>query len=399
MSSRHLVWVTVASSFWACAAFADGYMLNADFSACPRKYIPQTSATEGPYYSKEACNDRITQVQRQSPMACAKYTCPPVGDGADSSATGPLIVPHDPGQTAGNIAKQYVQSAPAPQNLQQAGATMTQGLALGLGVAMLQSALEGPSPEQIRAQQEAEEQARLLQQQAEARAAEEADERRARLMSSMKGLGVSPNPSLKLSDSAAAAGTAPASSNLAALKLGDGPDAVDKSALNELKSIAAHDQIADQTVSEVVASAQSMAGFDTRSTLTGALPDAPPTPRATPAGADAEVHPIDPQVVQRLADMRQKLQANQADQEKLKGDLNTLEAAPQPDLMKIADVKQKLSEKEQEKNFLDFSIDALQKPDAANQPPAPGAAAPSPGSGSGTAAPAAAQPPAAAPGF
>ena len=65
------------------------YMAHADFSACPRKYIPRTSADEGPFATKPQCMARVDAARRGNNMSCARYSCEVVGgDGSTGSSGG-----------------------------------------------------------------------------------------------------------------------------------------------------------------------------------------------------------------------------------------------------------------------------------------------------------------------
>ncbi|MDZ4660621.1 MAG: hypothetical protein SGJ18_03265 [Pseudomonadota bacterium] len=55
-------------------AFA-GWMANADFSSCPRKYIPNSTGSEGPFNSESDCLSRVNQVKREMTLDCARYSC------------------------------------------------------------------------------------------------------------------------------------------------------------------------------------------------------------------------------------------------------------------------------------------------------------------------------------
>ena len=77
-----LVIFTISSAraaFWAIA----------DFSACPRQYVSNTSGKDGPFATREAALARIAQVQRESPLACAKYSVLDDGAGASSGTATP----------------------------------------------------------------------------------------------------------------------------------------------------------------------------------------------------------------------------------------------------------------------------------------------------------------------
>jgi len=62
-----------------------GWMATADFTACPRKYIPNTSAKEGPFATESMCKARVDRVKRESPLACARYSCKEEGGSASSA--------------------------------------------------------------------------------------------------------------------------------------------------------------------------------------------------------------------------------------------------------------------------------------------------------------------------
>lgn len=132
-----------------------GWMANADFSSCPRKYFPNTSAKEGPFASESECNSRIDKARRESPNVCARYTC--VNEtGTASGGTGSGGAPMDT----------HIQKAiSAGVNGQiSSGEAMTL-----VGFGMLGNALLAqPSPEQIAARREAERQAAIAAAAAEA---------------------------------------------------------------------------------------------------------------------------------------------------------------------------------------------------------------------------------------
>ncbi len=63
-----------------------GWMANADFSACPRKYFPNTSAQEGPFNSSSECQTHVNNAARGNNVTCARYSCTEVGSGTTSSS-------------------------------------------------------------------------------------------------------------------------------------------------------------------------------------------------------------------------------------------------------------------------------------------------------------------------
>ena len=64
------------------------YIAHADFSACPRKHIPRTSADEGPFATKLQCDARVGEAKRGNNMSCARYSCEVVGGGASTGSSG-----------------------------------------------------------------------------------------------------------------------------------------------------------------------------------------------------------------------------------------------------------------------------------------------------------------------
>lgn len=64
-----------------------GWMANADFSSCPRQYIPSTSGSEGPFGSESECLARIDQVKSSQNLSCASYSC--AEEGSSGSAAAP----------------------------------------------------------------------------------------------------------------------------------------------------------------------------------------------------------------------------------------------------------------------------------------------------------------------
>jgi hypothetical protein len=64
------------------------YYATADFSACPRQYISQTSGKEGPFSSLAVCQQRVNAVS--GTLACARYSCQ--SDNSDSGNSG-LSIP------------------------------------------------------------------------------------------------------------------------------------------------------------------------------------------------------------------------------------------------------------------------------------------------------------------
>jgi len=135
------------------SAFA-GWMANADFTSCPRKYVPNTSGKEGPFATQSACNARVEQVQRESPMVCARYTCVDEGGTASGGTSAPAASGHEMDQHISNAIS-------AGMNGQISG-----GDAMGLvGLGLLGNALLAqPSPAEIEARRQqalAAEQARV----------------------------------------------------------------------------------------------------------------------------------------------------------------------------------------------------------------------------------------------
>ena len=63
------------------------YYATADFSACPRQYVSQTSGKEGPFDTLAACQARVNAVSGS--LACARYSCQ--SDSSDSDDSGVSI--------------------------------------------------------------------------------------------------------------------------------------------------------------------------------------------------------------------------------------------------------------------------------------------------------------------
>jgi len=65
------------------------WMAHSDFSACPRKYVPQSSGKEGPFATESQCKARLSAAVKGNAMACAKYYCAEEGSSA-SGGGGPV---------------------------------------------------------------------------------------------------------------------------------------------------------------------------------------------------------------------------------------------------------------------------------------------------------------------
>ena len=72
-----------------------GWMANADFSACPRSKIPNTSGSEGPFNLESECLARVRQVEQTSPLACAKIACVNQQAAGGVSASAPAAPGHE----------------------------------------------------------------------------------------------------------------------------------------------------------------------------------------------------------------------------------------------------------------------------------------------------------------
>ena len=66
---------------------AEEYMAHADFTACPRKYVPSTSADEGPF-TKPQCLARVEAARQGNHMSCARYSCEPRVGGVSTDSSG-----------------------------------------------------------------------------------------------------------------------------------------------------------------------------------------------------------------------------------------------------------------------------------------------------------------------
>ncbi len=64
-----------------------GWMANADFSSCPRKYVSNTVGSEGPFNSESDCLARVRTVEREQNMACVRYSCTGQGAGTDGASS------------------------------------------------------------------------------------------------------------------------------------------------------------------------------------------------------------------------------------------------------------------------------------------------------------------------
>lgn len=114
--------------------FAEEYMAHADFSSCPRKYVPSTSADEGPFATKPQCMARVEAASRGNSMSCARYSCEEIRGGASTGSSGGIAGGSLQQQSIANIVGGMMGN-----NLQQ----MNLGL-LGLGADMLlQGLLKG----------------------------------------------------------------------------------------------------------------------------------------------------------------------------------------------------------------------------------------------------------------
>lgn len=132
----------IFSIFLASPAIA-GWMAHADFSSCPRKYLPNTSGTEGPFSSESACQARVSQAQREMNLTCARYSCVEAGGSASGTSSG-----------GGPMDKHIGDAMAAGMNGQISGADAVGLMGLGiLGNAIL--APKAPeSPEQAAARRE-----------------------------------------------------------------------------------------------------------------------------------------------------------------------------------------------------------------------------------------------------
>lgn len=96
-------------------AWADGWMARADFSDCPRQYIPQTSGEEGPFATEAECEARIENVENTSQLGCAHYECDEVGGGSGGASV--------PSAGGGNLQQQLLMEG-----------TMVGGYMIGRGI-------------------------------------------------------------------------------------------------------------------------------------------------------------------------------------------------------------------------------------------------------------------------
>ncbi len=140
------VW-SVIVLFGAPAALA-GWIAKADFSSCPRQYIPSTHGEEGPFASESDCNARLRQVQSQTPLACARYTCSDSGGASTAGAAPPSL-------------NQGISDALAAGMTGKISAADATGLvSLGLLGTLLTTPSRPKTAEEIRAEQAAAERAR-----------------------------------------------------------------------------------------------------------------------------------------------------------------------------------------------------------------------------------------------
>ena len=81
-----LISVMFGVGLWSSQASA-GWMANADFSSCPRKFVANTPGSEGPFNSESDCLARVGQVEREQNMACVRYSCVNQSGGASDGGS------------------------------------------------------------------------------------------------------------------------------------------------------------------------------------------------------------------------------------------------------------------------------------------------------------------------
>lgn len=64
-----------------------GWMANADYSSCPRKYLPDTSRSEGPFNSESDCLSKLNAVKNSQNLSCARYSCVNQGGAGGESSS------------------------------------------------------------------------------------------------------------------------------------------------------------------------------------------------------------------------------------------------------------------------------------------------------------------------
>jgi hypothetical protein len=177
--------ILVVAAVSTSPAFAE-WMGQADFSACPRQYIPQTSGSEGPFPTQAACAARVTEVQQaRGALGCARYACNEVAGSTVSSISPNVPLP----------------SGLTPQQSMAMGAAALGGYMIGKG---LHDLLVGNPQQQAEDQgAEAARQAQVQQQQ-EQRQQQQRQEQQRRdeatkqeLLRSLKGTGSSADLAFK----------------------------------------------------------------------------------------------------------------------------------------------------------------------------------------------------------
>jgi len=172
-----MAFIATVSPFDASA----DYMAKADFSRCPRKYLPHTSAQEGPFPTLSQCNAYVAQASRGNNLSCARYSCDVVGGGASTGSSGSGLDGSLQQQSVSN----FVEGAMSG-NSQQMGLGL---LGMGLG-AMMQGGDEASTRERQQRQQELEaarQREAMERAKIEAEQARVAQERHQKLMGSLKG--------------------------------------------------------------------------------------------------------------------------------------------------------------------------------------------------------------------
>lgn len=274
--------LAVLALAFAPAALAQGYY--AYWTCGTSKQCSQisggSSGRTGPFATESDCK---AWFQKYYPGDRNK-PCKLEGAGGGAAASSG---PETPEQAAVSAAQRVMNAGnfSTPQN---SALTMGAGIATGLFVGMMQSSMQGPSPqelqrraaarqEQLRQQQAAEEQRRL------------AEERRYNsLVANLRGVETRPGgltlkrdgPTQEAAAAPFGLGSVPPSQaatgpggNLGLLKLGDAPPAPATSALQQLANLNAEG-----------ATPGVRSGFDSASTSPGGLPPAPPTPEGRPVG-------------------------------------------------------------------------------------------------------------------
>jgi hypothetical protein len=72
-----------------------GWMATADFGPCPRKYLPNTKGSDGPFASESECTAYVDNVKRTQKLTCATYACVNETGGTAGAAATPAAAGHE----------------------------------------------------------------------------------------------------------------------------------------------------------------------------------------------------------------------------------------------------------------------------------------------------------------